>query len=351
MKKFGSRLFVLVLGVLLAAPVTAQSDEDFAHLIQEIEAEASDLTGAAIVIIKDDKVVYKKVFGRHKDGTPFDARTLFGLASVSKPIVATALSALVQKDKASFEDTVVYQGLKIPLIQVLSHTSGYPIRGDKEIEKGLSRDALLGFLKKSKRTLRKGEKPYFYSNLVYSLSQEYAASKGYTLKALLGVLGVGFETLPLSSTNIALPHSREKKPLPFPSLYQQNVAASGGVFASLDTMIQFLHIAIGKKPELVSRASLNTLFSPRARAGDVFHWHRIPFKDQDIISSYGLGWRRLRLKSRPGADLIFHSGSINGTTAFVGMTQDGRMGAAILANQSTGFPLKAGLSIWKNYMQ
>ena len=321
-------------------------------LLQEIERASQDVVGGAMAIVLDDKVVYKRVFGRRKVGenTPIDTRTLFSLASVSKPLVATALAALDEKKRLSLGDEVSFEGISLPLTQVLSHTTGYNMRGDLEVEKGLGRTALLRLLSKQKKARAKGEGAYFYSNLVFSLSQNYAASKGFEMQTLLDTLVAGARVWPLETHNVATHHGKDKGVFPLPSPYHKTVMASAGVFASLDGMISFLQIILGNRPQIISQKGLRKLFAPRAPAEDVFKWPILPFKRQEITSSYGLGWRRFTLKGVPDSDLIFHSGFINGATAFVGIIPRAKLGIVIMANESARFPLQSGLKIWKTLM-
>lgn len=272
---------------------------------------------------------------------------MFGLASVSKAITATALAALSEKNIVHFEDKINIHGINLPLKNILSHTTGYKIRGDGEIEKGATRKTLLSLLKKEKQLHSKTNKPYFYSNLVYSLTQDYSESKGYKLNELIEILNISSYTLPINSINLASPHSKEKDKIAFPSNYQKIVPTSAGIFSSLNGMIEFLHIILGNRPNIISKKSLDKLFTPIAQANDVFNWNILPFKNGEVESSYCLGWRKLKLKYHSKSTLLFHSGYINGATAFVGIMPEFKLGVVILANQSSRFPLKTGLNIWK----
>ena len=112
-------------------------------------------------------------------------------------------------------------------------------------------------------------------------------------------------------------------------------------------MIEFVQIISGNRPNVVSQKTLAQLFTPVAQADDVFTWNILPFKNQDVNSSYCLGWRKVSLKSDAKSALVFHSGRINGATAFVGIIPDSKIGIVIMANQTSSFPLRNGLKIWK----
>jgi beta-lactamase class C len=322
--------------------------KDIQHLINEIEKESKEIIGGAVAIVQNDRVIYKKSFGyREINGYAVDDDTLFGLASVSKAVSSTALAALAQKNLISFDDHISFNGLNLPLKKVLSHTSGYKIRGDSQIEKADTRTKLLSLLKNENEPKFGSNHEYFYSNLIYSLIQDYALSKGYEFNKLITSLDSRFYTFPLDSANLAYPHSRTKEKVSFPSNYQKVVLASGGVFSSLNGMIEFLHIISGNRSNIISKSNLNTLFKSMAKADDVKRWAILPFKFDQLISFYCLGWRKFTLKSNPESTLIFHSGYINGATAFVGTIPKLQLGIVILANQTSSFPLKNGLNLWK----
>lgn len=116
-------------------------------------------------------------------------------------------------------------------------------------------------------------------------------------------------------------------------------------------MIEFLRINLGHRPNIISKKTLNRLFTPITEAEEVFICGVLPFKNENITSSYCLGWRRLSLKNYGDkSSLVFHYGYINGATEFVGIIPDLEVGIVILANQSSRFPLRNGLKIWKSFV-
>ncbi len=66
-----------------------------------------EIKGAAIAVVKDERLVYAKGFGIADNlQTPTESGNLFRLASVSKLITATAIMKLVENNKLSLDDTV-----------------------------------------------------------------------------------------------------------------------------------------------------------------------------------------------------------------------------------------------------
>lgn len=141
-----------------------------------------NIPGMAVGIVKDNKIVYAKGFGYKNINTkePVTTTTLFHMASVSKPFVATAIMQLVEQGKINLDSTVTtylpYFKLKgdqyhqITIRQMLAHVSGMPDVHDYEWDKPVY-DA--GALEKYVRSISSeemiaapGEK-YAYSNMAF----------------------------------------------------------------------------------------------------------------------------------------------------------------------------------------
>jgi beta-lactamase class C len=321
---------------------------EIGHVADEIEKESNELIGGAVAMIQGDKIIYKKTFG-HKglECGPVDDHTLFGLASVSKAITATALMVLAENKVVHFQDKVNIDGVAFSVKDILSHTTGCKIRGDYEIEKGFNRKDLQSLLKKTPRDPLKINRPYFYSNIAYSLTQDYMESKGYKIEDLIKLLNISACILPINNKNLACPHNQKKERVTFPSRYQKTVPTSAGIFSSLHGMMEFLHVILGHRPHIISKQSLSQLFTPVVKANDLLNWHILPFKNGEVTSSYCLGWEKVVLKSCRKSALVFHSGFINGASAFVGIIPALDVGIVIMVNQTSRFPLRMGLSIWK----
>lgn len=120
----------------------------------KVDALLNDLSnekkipGLAISVSKEGKTILQKGYGYAdlENKTPIDAKkTIFRIASVSKPIAATALAHMIHDGlidlDASFYDYVPYYPKKkwdFTIRQLASHTAG--IRGYKGAEYGLNKD-------------------------------------------------------------------------------------------------------------------------------------------------------------------------------------------------------------------
>lgn len=141
--------------------------------------------GVAIGIVLDGKFVYARGFGQATLGQadrPVTPETLFHMASVTKPFVATAIMQLVEQGKIDLDAPVTKylpyfrlddpRYIKITIRQMLTHTSGMPDVKDYEWNKPQDDD---GALERYVRSL-KGEKllwdpgtRFAYSNMAFDV--------------------------------------------------------------------------------------------------------------------------------------------------------------------------------------
>ncbi|MBI4540514.1 MAG: beta-lactamase family protein [Gemmatimonadetes bacterium] len=99
--------------------------------------ERGDVVGAVLLVARRGKVVLHEAVGwRNKqEKLPMEKNTMFRMASNTKPVIATAVSILVERGKLRYSDNVrqyipSFDNYRSGFIQVqhlLSHTSGFRI--------------------------------------------------------------------------------------------------------------------------------------------------------------------------------------------------------------------------------
>jgi CubicO group peptidase (beta-lactamase class C family) len=112
-------------------------DDKLTPLIQDV-IRNHELPGLAIGIVIDNEIVYARGFGVQSSETrkPITMTTLFHMASVSKPFVATGILQLVERGQVQLDASIItylpYFKLdderfgEITIKQMLSHVSGMP---------------------------------------------------------------------------------------------------------------------------------------------------------------------------------------------------------------------------------
>jgi beta-lactamase class C len=324
------------------------------RFIQKLEKEKAALQGGALAILSGGRVSYQTTFGyqRALEG-PITPQTLFPLASVSKPITAMLIGLLQQKKILTFDAEWKVNPLKHPvtLRHLLSHTSGYPFSGNRYIERWMPRPKILQVLEKQKPISKPGES-YFYSNMFFSLVEDILQLKERTFKGELAhlrkLLGIeGLQVVPLDpSFEVAYPH-RKKRTLRFPAAYPKVVPSAGGVFASLDAMIEILKVQSGHRPDLLSPDIIQQMTTPQITTEDIKEWGlEWPYPCENLETYSALGWRILRLKTHPEKAMVSHSGCLAGISTFVGFIPSQDVGIIILINEETKLALQTGIDFW-----
>ena len=152
------RLPALLLIAALAAPAAAQ-DDAAAGVVTALQpfVDRHELAGAVVLVADADGVLAHEAvgFADIEGGEPMPTDAVFWIASMSKPITATALMMLVDEGKVSLDDPVAkylpeFEDLwleagrddrhltltrpshPITVREILSHTGGLPFRSALE---------------------------------------------------------------------------------------------------------------------------------------------------------------------------------------------------------------------------
>lgn len=182
-------VFIVLLGFVL---IGCKSEEKQQLTIEATEIKKAlieqkkmfDVPGIAFGMINNDTVVYADAHGLRNLQTkrPMNARSVFHMASVSKPFVATAIVQLVEQGKIDLDEKLTHylpyfemadeRYKDISIRQMLAHTSGIPNTGDYEWDKPQYDEGAAERYVRSHKTLTldftPGEK-YSYSNPAFDI--------------------------------------------------------------------------------------------------------------------------------------------------------------------------------------
>jgi CubicO group peptidase (beta-lactamase class C family) len=147
----------VVIAILAFWPHAASADpitpERVAAALPKLEALAEaavadgGVPGLAIAVVHDDEVVFLKGFGHREAGKPeaVDADTVFQIASLSKPVSATVVAALVSDGVVSWNSKIAdldpvfrlaeaYPTSELTIRDLFSHRSGLPGTAGDDLE-------------------------------------------------------------------------------------------------------------------------------------------------------------------------------------------------------------------------
>ena len=319
----------------------------------------SECPGAAVVIVKDSTVVYKKGFGvkKVKSTDSVDVHTVFRIASLSKGVTSVLAGNLVDNGLLNWKQNVTEtvpsftlknaeQANRLTVNHLLSHTSGlYKYANTKLIHKGLPLDNIVeGF--KYTNTVAKEGTTYAYQNAAFSVTEKVmekntnATFRQLLQKRLFDPLGMktasaSYESI-IANSNVALPHkwNHYSKKYTLTKLHPNyyNVAAAGGINASITDMGEYLKALLGYRPNVISKESLEAIFTPEVEtigtSSYVNLWEGV------TKSYYAKGWRVLDYHGRK---VIYHGGNVNQYKGQLMVDPENQIAICILFNGPNHF--------------
>lgn len=297
-------------------PGTTVVESRLAQAIAELEQaakqriDAGQLPGLAIAVVFQDRVAYAKGFGRREMGKPeaVDADTVFQLASVSKPIGASVVAALVGEGKIGWDSRIgeldpafemydPWVTRELTIRDLYTHRSGLPGHaGDKLEDLGFDRAQVLHALR-HQRPASSLRTRFAYTNFgmtegavaaarAYGLSWEEASERG--LYQPLGMTSTSSRFSDFQArTNKALNHKRVDGK--WVQRYQRNPDAqspAGGVSSSVNDMTRWMRMEMSggkfEGKQIVAAAPLAETQFPQTITG-VSRATGMPI-------FYGMGW-------------------------------------------------------------
>jgi CubicO group peptidase (beta-lactamase class C family) len=312
--------------------------------------------GLAISVVKDGRVVFARGYGVRELGrpAPADTQTLFAIGSTTKAMTAAALGMLVDEGKVRWDDPVTryvpafqtgdpYVTREMTVRDLLTHRGGLGNADYLWYESDIRSDEVrrrLRFLRPA-YSFRAG---FIYQNVMYAVAGDVVeAASGMPWEQF--VRRRIFEPLAMSRTaatlreaqardNVAAPHDRVDGTIrPIRNASVDPVAPAGSIWSSVADMAKWMRFMLdtartadgrqllkpGTWAELLKPQTIVTPqgFYPTARLTRP-HW-----------TTYALGWFQHDYNGRA---VSFHTGSIDGMIAIIGLIPDERLGVFVLAN-------------------
>lgn len=353
------RLRVLVAGLVLLClnlQVLSQTKSDrfveqLEPLIKQVMRQAN-MPGFAIAIVEGDKVVYSAGFGLRNLNSkePITPRSLFHMASITKPFVATSVMQLWEQGKIDLDAPVaIYlpyfrmadeRYKKITVRQMLGHISGMPDVQDYEWDKPQYDDGALERYVKSLASLPLIAEPGTrrqYSNIAFEVLGDVIAKvsgisfEDYVQKNILEPLGMTESTLLVKKTDPKLltsPHVRGSSyevevSKVFP--YNRMHSPSSTLYSNVEDMSRWA-IANMNGGELRGRRIL------RASTYDVM-WK----PTGELLPQVGISWFLNKYKEHR---VVTHSGGDTGFVSNLVLLPDQKIAVVMMSNYDRA-PLRA----------
>ncbi|XWN29817.1 MAG: serine hydrolase [Devosia sp.] len=352
----------MALALLIPSVAGAVSADEVRAAIPKVEAFIEELIaadavpGLSIAIVSGEEV-YVKGFGVREVGKPgrVDADTVFQIASLSKPITSTIVSALITDGALTWDTRVsqidptfqlfqAYPTAYVTVADLLSHRSGLPGLAGNELEAiGYDRATILHRLRlvQPLNSLRGG---YSYSNFGFTAGAVAAArAAGLTWQEaaeqrLFAPLGMT-ATSTLHNDFLAR-ENRTELHVPYQGRWQplakrnpEPQAPAGGVSTNARDIAQWMKLILGngmfEGRRVVSQEALAQSHTPVAWSGV----HPV----RGLPSFSGLGWG---LSYGPNGWIWTHAGAFSaGARTVATFYPEHGFGVAVLSNAfPTGVP-------------
>ncbi|MEQ8208001.1 MAG: serine hydrolase domain-containing protein, partial [Woeseia sp.] len=319
-----------------------QAFDEVRHYIEQVIAtQKAGTVSLSIAVAKDGEILWEEGFGWAdvENRTRATEHTTYSLASISKPITATALMTLVEAGKIDLDRPANdYLGTgkltgrpgdakAATVCRLANHTSGLPTHVNfyyadepmvlPTVNESISRyGKLVGI---------PGE-DYVYSNLGYGILGEIgsrASESSYTEYVRETV----FEPMGMSHSGVGVPpglqlfaavrYDKYAKVLPH---YDFDHPGASAIYSSAHDLVRFgmMHVG-GSVPggkAVLSNASIERMRHPSCSQGG--------------HEGYGLGWR---VDQQSGYEIVSHGGSMPGVKTILAMIPEQNLVVVVLTNR------------------
>jgi CubicO group peptidase (beta-lactamase class C family) len=355
--------FLLALTLVVASMNAALAQSPLASRLAQLSQDfytAQRLPGLAVGVLIDSQVVYRAGFGttRMGDGQPITPRTVFHMASITKPFVATAVVQLSNAGTVDLDAPVTRyvpyfrmndsRASAITVRQLLTHTAGmpdvsdyrwnHPEYDDQSLERyirGLADSGLIA---------APGER-WQYSNIAFELLADLVAKvsgesfEDYVQKRILTPLAMRKSTLlmtDIDSSLMAWGH-RRASPGPFAIAahypYNRRHAGSSTLHSNVDDMLRWARANL-------QRGALDGVrILPESAYGELwkeqYDMRRAGGASRPNVERMGVGLSWF-LETRSGTRYASHSGGDHGFRTDLVLAPDQRVAVVVLTNSEAG---------------
>jgi CubicO group peptidase (beta-lactamase class C family) len=356
------RPILVSLAVLFgSAPGLAQETGDplegFDAYVQEAVV-AWDVPGLAVAVVQGDSVLFSQGYGMRELGRdePVNEHTLFANASTTKAFTAVAAGMLVDEDRIEWDEPVSerlpefvlldpWVTREITLRDLLTHRVGFGDPSFLWYGADYEFDDYASHLRYQEPAT--SFRSYFaYNNIGYAAAGEITAREADTSwdelirTRILDPLGMN-ETLTrgadlVPGSNVAIPHDMVGDTLisiGWNVSFGDNIAPAGSMYSSVHDMTRWMRFLLAgcewEGEKLLSSESCEELLKPQAVLTPNEFYPSQQLTEPWFIG-YSLGWF---LQDYRGEKAAFHTGSLDGYVAIVGLLPKRRAGVVVFANR------------------
>lgn len=347
------------IALLLCAAIPAAGQQLDAKTVDRVVTNtmaAWQIPGAAIAIVKNDRVVYVKGYGTKELGgrDPITPDTLFQIASTSKAFTTTAIAMLAQEKKLSWDDPVrkhleYFQlddscaAQQVSLRDLVSHRTGLRAHDELWDNTPLSREDVVrsvAFLHPS----RAFRTTYQYNNIMFIAAGEVVTKASgmpwddFVRTRIFQPLGMTHTVTTDEDWTASKDHATgyrwdatKQTPVLQTPIDTTTIGSGGGIKSSARDMANWVRFQLAD-----GYFSGNRILAEEALQETKRPYQTIVLADsardnnpESNLLAYGLGWT---IQDYRGQLLVSHSGSLNGFRTHVDLLPKQQAGFVVLIN-------------------
>lgn len=314
------------------------------------------IPGLAVAVVRNDSVLMLQGYGeRRKGGGPVDAHTLFGIMSTTKAMTAAGIALLVEAGDMTWDDHVTrwvpefqmpdpYVTRELSVLDLLTHRAGLGNADLLWVRWDLDPDEIYRRVRHltPAYSFRAG---YVYQNIMFGLAGRvierasglpWAAFMRERLWAPIGMtrtFGSWRAVTERGGTNVSAPHALIADTIAVLTEDPADaIASAGAVWSTATDMARWVRFLLDSArvgdTRLLSGPTFRMLFQAHNPI-PVERFYPSAARTRPHWTAYGAGWF---LQDYRGAFVAFHTGSLDGRIAIVGLLPDERFGIVMLAN-------------------
>ena len=311
--------------------------------------------GMSIVVVKDGQVVFRKGFGVTESGrtAPFTTATEGICASTTKAMTAVCMGMLVDEGKLQWTDKVrdllpefalydPYTSSELTVRDLFTHNAGLGNTNNLWIL-GFSREEIMHRLRlvPPAYSLRSS---FIYQNCMYVVAGELIRKisgqtwDDFITHRLFAPLGMthtypSFKASAKESSHESTHFMMEDSTIRvIPFLDYDNIGAAGGVWSCANDMDKWMRFLLDSARvdghRLLKAETWSELFRPQTTVPEREFYPTVQLTHSSW-ATYGLGWFQEDYRGRM---LQFHTGSLDGAVAIIGLLPSEKLGIYIFGN-------------------
>ncbi len=345
-------LSFLALQPFAQSQIPLEKIREFDQYVERVRQEW-EVPGMAITVVKDGKVLLKKGYGVRELGQPdrVDTQTLFSCASTTKAMTAAVLGILVDEGKIAWDDPVreyipeltlydPYVTRELRIRDLLLHNTGLP--GTDFLSGAMAISAEETFRKlalvKPAYSFRSS---YEYQNTMYAVAGhliERVEGKQWTevmIEKMFKPLGM-IHTVPrralANTANMTKPHFPVNGKIQVLNYGRESpIGSAGAVWSCADDMTLWVKCMLDSSKYEGGRLLKPETWKEILRPQTMFPESEYPTLSilKPHWQTYSLGWYQHDYK---GKIVYFHTGSIAGLTAIIGLLPEENLGVFVFGN-------------------